>query len=666
VFARARWILLGTLAIAAFLRLYRIDLTWFFLDQLRDVSVASSIAAGHSVPLLGPWIGWTNAYLGPLYFYLIAVPFLFTGHPLGAVVAMALANVVAIALLYRFAARYFGIAAALIACGLFAAFPLAVVSARVLWNPGLIPLFTLVFVSALYGVIVDGRSRPVIAASAALAVLTQLHVTAIALGAVALIAGAIWRPRVRLRDVGLGALAFLVLYSPYAAYEITHRFENVRAFASAMPTAGLGGEPALGGIMRSVATLYRPVLGGFLVAEPWAPWFTVVFSSLHAVEAALFAVGLAVCVYRLARNSPRAVDEPARRALALLLLWVAVPVLLLGTRRTAVWWYYLDLLYPSPFILAAIGLMSLASVVPIHLRRGSILTTASAALVAAIAIAHGSFQVGLQRRIDAQGTIAFDASRLSLSPDGGALGEIATLPFHHRFEILRALVEDFRLPDGDLATRVHGVVLGLPEESEYLARYLTGRRGASLAPAPSGTHALVVRSGTGVAAGEGRWRPVGPYAVLAYEPRIDYESWSYAVVPLDTVDRIPDQGWVPVKLPTGRIDAAVRPGKALVLRGRLRAFAASADARIGVDVISEGPLDRVEARGNGARLSAIGHTAARSLTRGQTGLPLLYWAGETIFAFEQRTAAAANTVLLVAVSGQANVLWVDVWDATGP
>src|SRR5262249_42133990 len=161
-----------------------------------------------------PWIGWTNAYLGPLYYYLVAVPFLFTGHPLAAVIAVALANVLAVVLLYRFAARYFGVPVALIASALFAVFPLAVVSARVLWNPALVPLFTLAFMGALYGVVVDGHSRCVISAAAALAVLTQLHVATIALGGVALIAWGLFRPRVRLRDAGLGALAFAALYTP--------------------------------------------------------------------------------------------------------------------------------------------------------------------------------------------------------------------------------------------------------------------------------------------------------------------------------------------------------------------------------------------------------------------------------------------------------------------
>src|SRR5262249_2161667 len=288
VFARERLILVGIVAAGTLLRLYRIDLTWFFLDQLRDVAVASSIAAGQSFPLLGPWIGWTNAYLGPLYFYLIAVPFLFTAHPLAAVVAMALVNAVAIVLLYRFAARYFGVPVALTASALFAVFPLAVVSARVLWNPALIPLFTIVFIGALYAVIVDGRSRPVIAAFGALAVLTQLHMATIALGAVALIAGALFRPRVRLRDAALGAAAFLAPYAPSLFYEFFHDFANLRAFASAaMPNQGPTGSAALGGIVKSLAALCRPVLDGFLVAEPWPPLYLGALSALYAVEAGL-------------------------------------------------------------------------------------------------------------------------------------------------------------------------------------------------------------------------------------------------------------------------------------------------------------------------------------------------------------------------------------------
>ena len=71
---RERAILAGILGVGALARLYRIDLTWYFLDQVRDVSTAGAIASGERLPLLGPLIGWTDGRLGPLAFNLIAPP----------------------------------------------------------------------------------------------------------------------------------------------------------------------------------------------------------------------------------------------------------------------------------------------------------------------------------------------------------------------------------------------------------------------------------------------------------------------------------------------------------------------------------------------------------------------------------------------------------------
>src|SRR2546428_9221921 len=76
-----RLILTTIVAVGAVVRFYRLDLTWFFLDHVRDVSTATAIAAGTSFPLLGPRVGWAEAYLGPLYFYLLAIPFSIARDP---------------------------------------------------------------------------------------------------------------------------------------------------------------------------------------------------------------------------------------------------------------------------------------------------------------------------------------------------------------------------------------------------------------------------------------------------------------------------------------------------------------------------------------------------------------------------------------------------------
>src|SRR5436189_4915907 len=103
-----RAILAAIVMVGAVVHFYRFDLTWFFLDHVRDVSMATAIVDGTSVPVLGPRVGWTEAYLGPLYYYLLAIPFSVWSDPSAGVAFVALGHLVALVLLYRFATEFFG------------------------------------------------------------------------------------------------------------------------------------------------------------------------------------------------------------------------------------------------------------------------------------------------------------------------------------------------------------------------------------------------------------------------------------------------------------------------------------------------------------------------------------------------------------------------------
>ena len=196
------------LALAAIVRFYRVDLTWFFLDQVRDVSVAANIAAGTSFPLLGPRIGWTEAYLGPLYFYLLAIPLSISGDPVAGIILVAAFHVAALLALYRFAREFFGPGVALYASAFFAVFPLTAFSSRLVWHAGLLPPLVVLYIHALYRLIIRGQSTAVVALLALLAVLTQLHLASIALGGVALVAVVMFRPQLRIVHVLMGMAVF--------------------------------------------------------------------------------------------------------------------------------------------------------------------------------------------------------------------------------------------------------------------------------------------------------------------------------------------------------------------------------------------------------------------------------------------------------------------------
>lgn len=658
-----RVILAGILGVGTLLRLYRLDLTWYFLDQVRDVAAATAIASGASFPLLGPLVGWTHGRLGPLYFYLIAPPFVLSGAPLAGVAFVALANALAIFLLYRLARDLFGSGVALAAAACFAVFPLAVLSSRVLWNPALIPLFTVLFLRALFAVVVGRRSRAIIGAFASLAVLTQLHLTTVSLGVVALVALAVWRPRLELAHVLAGAGVFLALYAPYLVHEIGHGFENTRAILRvATVDPGAGGERAFLGVVRNLLMLDRPVLDGFVVAEPWPPAFLEAFSLLYGVEAVLFGVGLLVCLGRLVRGSgppatAAAAAAAARRAVGLLLLSLLVPVVMLGTRKTALWWYYFDLLYPGQFIVVGIAVSALAApgFGPARARR--ILLGAAAGTVLAIVAGQTWFQIGLQQRIDRQAEIVLEVPRLSVASAPSSLGTLSFLPYRYRERILRTLLDDFGMQADAFSGHVHGPVLGLAAENDDLLRHLAGRIRAGPTPSAAPAHYLVTRGGdAAVPSSASRSARVGPYLVAEYRPAIDYQGWSHALLLRAPGDGVAEGRWQPGRLPAARIVAAPGEGQVLAWRGRLVAAGPDRPVTVTVSVIAEAPSEVFRLESGGRRLVP--------LSRRSWSSPSLYSTTEAVLDVTG-PAAASDGSIAFAVAGGGRVMRVDVYERGG-
>ena len=70
----------GVLLLAFFLRIYRVwDLLDFHYDQGRDAMVIWNLWHNGKFFLIGPVTGLPGIFLGPFYYYLIAVPYLIGG-----------------------------------------------------------------------------------------------------------------------------------------------------------------------------------------------------------------------------------------------------------------------------------------------------------------------------------------------------------------------------------------------------------------------------------------------------------------------------------------------------------------------------------------------------------------------------------------------------------
>jgi dolichyl-phosphate-mannose-protein mannosyltransferase len=640
-------------------RCYRLDLTWFYLDQVRDISTATAIISGRKFPLLGPNVGWTDGNLGPLYFYLIAPPFALSNHPLTGQLFVVILNLVAIVLLYDFAQRHFGPVAAVTASALFAVSPLAAVTSRVLWNPAVLPLFTVLFVRSLYALIVDAKPRAMVPLLGVLAMVPQFHMTAVALVVVAMVAIAVYRPRVSLRHLTLGLALAVVLNGLYLLYEVTHGFRNTRAFAHFMRADQAMDAPrALVPLLCHLLTLFASALKGFGVEAPLSPVFLAVFYLLYRVESALFVLGALTCMVMLRHRRLRlkTADPRTSRRAALLLLWLAVPVLLLGLKRTTVWWYYLDILYPAPFLVAGIGCAAIVLSLrraPSSLRR--LASGISVAGLVALVVSQLAFTIGFQRQIARTGENVLDPRRLAVSSGPLPIDlPLISLPLAYRLGILRTLLETFGLNEESLWRRVHGRLLGLPAENALLLQHWRWvSRGQEITPLPP--HYVVENAGKAVAESEShRASRIGPYIIREYVPCIDYQSWAYTKIRVDEeISDVSEAHWTPSPLPAVALDADPAPGKRWYWKGIIDIAPGRRRLRLAVNVIGAAPVDIPWIQI--ARKQRIAAVSSKSMS------PSFYWRARATFGLETASTTGRQQVL-VAVSTRGRLLSFDVYE----
>src|SRR2546423_1966317 len=214
-------------------------------------------------PLLGLALSVGHAHIGPLFYYLLALP-LWVGHldPTAGVAMIGLFQVATVYLIYRLCLLVDAPWAGLCAAGLYATSGLVVYWSRFLW-PNVAPFFV---VLALYALVALARGRRkaeggssavrsyLVLLACSLAAAAQMQPTALLLLPVAAIWLALWRPRVRPRDAALALGLVALLFAPVIIYDVTHHFAELRAWLSYGTTVRPGGAHA-SGLQRGLTTM---------------------------------------------------------------------------------------------------------------------------------------------------------------------------------------------------------------------------------------------------------------------------------------------------------------------------------------------------------------------------------------------------------------------------
>ncbi len=342
------WFMLAAiLLVAAFLRLGSPQIVEFKRDEAALSLLSLDVARDGDFPLLGigSSVGVPNA---PANVYLLAVPYVFSTNPAIATQFVGLLNVLAIAVTYGFARRYVGPVPALIAVGLFAVSPWAVIFSRKIWAQNMLPLFVvLVVLTGILGFI--ERKRWAQVAHLPLLVITgQIHYAAFVVVPVSALL--IWRGRQHLsRAFVIGGVLALLLTLPYAAGML--RAGALVALNGASSTADTDELALTAQALRGAAVLIAGTeihsLAGPERFEDYLARVPAVYP-LFVVLAGMVVLSAGWLLLRAIRL--RDARTPVDVAL---LVWLAFPIVAFSLTWTPFYIHYLTPVFPAAFVIVA-------------------------------------------------------------------------------------------------------------------------------------------------------------------------------------------------------------------------------------------------------------------------------------------------------------------------
>lgn len=236
--------LVGILLLGAFLRMFHLlSHTEFLGDQGRTMLVMRHFVDDGIIPLVGPSTQ-SGHNLGPIFYYLLFPGYVMTHSPLGVSFWMAFLGVVSLYVVYATGRRMFGMVPARYMSALWAVSPVIISADRVIWEPNLVPLFSILFAYLLYRAYSEWKAMIWMFLGVVVGILIQLHYPNIyfmALTGLCLLAAQVFGKR-SVRDVVNASVWWLLGWTlsmlPFLYYEYTVGFRDIIGISSIMGAGG--------------------------------------------------------------------------------------------------------------------------------------------------------------------------------------------------------------------------------------------------------------------------------------------------------------------------------------------------------------------------------------------------------------------------------------------
>lgn len=331
-------LLVGILLLATYLRFYKLSEYMTFLgDEGRDAIVIRNMLIDHHFPLIGPPTSVGNIYLGPLYYYMMAISMtIFWLNPVAAAGMNAFLGVMTVVLIYYLGKAWFGRVAGLVSAYLYAISPVTIIYSRSSWNPNPAPFFALLAVFGFYKAKKTGNFLWLILTGAMIAAAIQMHYLALILIPILTI---LWLlgvlivhlPGVRMRYVVGGTtggiLAFLAVMSPLVWFDLRHNFLNYRAVTELLSSGSAVKADIFTNVARVPGIYFYNLIGRYMAAENF--YLTLIVSVLV----------LGLLIYKFSWIK------------LMLGVWLLIGLFGMSFYQQSIYDHYLGFMNPVPFLL---------------------------------------------------------------------------------------------------------------------------------------------------------------------------------------------------------------------------------------------------------------------------------------------------------------------------
>lgn len=215
------------LLVGVWLRFSRLDLLEFKGDEAMALHLASKLVQG-SGPVWAGLMSSVKVTNPPLFIYVLAPLVWISSDPVFISVCIAALNLVAVVVCWHVGRKYFGRVAGLVAGGLFAVSPWAVIYSRKIWAQDLVPVFVVGTLWALLALVFEGRRKATFWVLVLPLCLTQIHFSGAALTVVVVTLLLLLRPAVDWRRAAAAVAVAVVLGLPYLWYQTCNGWSDFR------------------------------------------------------------------------------------------------------------------------------------------------------------------------------------------------------------------------------------------------------------------------------------------------------------------------------------------------------------------------------------------------------------------------------------------------------